>query len=421
MNPIHQIMSGIQAFKNTLFGLLSLLLMPANGFSQHTWILQEIPTAYLIYSADFITEQTGIAVGENGTILRTTDGGNTWNQIWGSYWNWFNGVAFADSNKVIIVGSGGMVLKSSDQGVTWTTVTIPGVTYDLNAIAINKVSGFGVITGQTNAVITTSDFGETWTIIQDGYMSDFFAADVFPGSGGVVIGWNSIFQPLLGYSFNGLNWDYQNFYPTWGGVMYEGVARGGKFSSIDKGFVVGNYFIPGGGFIAPFGGWTNNSWTAQSFPVTLKDIDYQDNYAVTVGNNGYIAESTDGGLTWTMVNLNFNPPHLNSVILTGNTGYITGEGVILKRNSTVSITGPEKIVLNLYPNPCTDMITIDLAEADPVQKIECLDLNGKALITCNGDGKTGKLRLDVKLLPKGMYLIRLQQTQSIITGHFIKK
>ena len=414
-------MSGIQILKSTLFGLLFIFLIPANTFSQHTWILQEIPTAYEIFAVDFITEQTGIAVGENGTILRTTNGGDTWNQIWGSYWNWFNGVAFADSNKVIIVGSGGMVLKSSDQGLTWTTLTIPGVTYDLNAIAMNRVSGFGVITGQTNAVITTSDFGETWTIIQDGYMSDFFAADVFPGTGGVVIGWNSIFQPLLGYSFNGLHWEYQNFYPTWGGVMYEGVARGGKFSSLDHGFVVGTYFIPGGGFVAPFGGWTNNSWPSQSFPVPLKDIDYQDNYAVTVGNNGYIAESTDGGSIWSLVNLNFNPPHLNSVILIGNTGYITGEGVILKKNSTVSITGPIKQALNIYPNPCTDAITIDVAEEEPVQRIECLDLNGKALITNNVTTKTNQLRIDVKNLPQGVYFIRIHNKQTITTGHFFKK
>ena len=54
----------------------SLFLQPV--FSQEGWFQQSpFPTGEMLTSVKFI-ELTGCAVGYNGTIIKTTDGGGTW-------------------------------------------------------------------------------------------------------------------------------------------------------------------------------------------------------------------------------------------------------------------------------------------------------------------------------------------------------
>lgn len=407
--------------KLSLLLVIVLTASISSVFAQHTWLLQDTPTQENLNGVDFITDNTGIAVGDNGTILRTTDGGLNWEQIAISYTNNLNGLAFSDLNIIFVVGSGGLVLKSVDQGLTWNPLNIPGVTYNLNDISMNPVFSFGLITGQTNAIIQTNDRGETWTIIQDGYMSDFFAADVFMEAGGLVIGWNSIFQPLLAYSADGQSWDFCNFYPTWGGVMYEGVARGGKFMTSEFGFIVGTYFVPGGGFLAPFGGWSNNSWEAQSFPEPLRDIDYMDLYAITVGNNGYIAESFDGGATWSYLNLNLTLSDLNDVKLTGSSGYIVGNnGVILKKSPTISIEEPGKDEIRCFPNPCKDNLSIELPGKPDVFKAEIYNSSGKLVLEKTYLSSEGEISFDVENFESGFYIVRIATPNDLFTAHFVK-
>lgn len=399
---------------------LLVLIISSQVQSQHTWVNLDSPTQKNLNSVDFISDNIGIVVGDNGTILRTTDGGLNWDQIVNSTSNDLRGVSFTGSNTVFAVGTGSTVIKSNDQGLSWTPVTIPGIYYDLNDIAIGHVFGNGIITGQTNAIIATDDFGETWSIVQDGYMSDFFETELFPEAGGVVIGWNSIFQPLLGYSVNGQDWDYCNFYPTWGGVMYEGVAKGGRFSDSNSGFIVGTYFVPGGGFLAAFGGWSNNSWNAQSFPEPLNDIDFLDLFAVTIGNNGYIAESEDGGINWNSLNLNLSPSDLNAVYLTGNSGYIVGnDGVILKKVSSISIHGYDNKI-KCFPNPCKNALSIKWPENNAIMHLEILNLSGVKVFEKEIQSIEEQISLNVENLEPGFYILRLITEDQFFTHHFVK-
>jgi len=82
----------------------SFLLAEIN-YSQDGWFCQSpIPTKNYLNDVCFINKDIGIAVGEAGTILRTTDGGNTWNNQ--SIENSFNltGVWFNDTNNGVIIG-----------------------------------------------------------------------------------------------------------------------------------------------------------------------------------------------------------------------------------------------------------------------------------------------------------------------------
>ncbi|MDH4158613.1 MAG: glycosyl hydrolase, partial [candidate division Zixibacteria bacterium] len=58
----------------------------------------------------------GTVVGIGGTILRTTDGGDTWvNQASGTD-NWLETVCFTDRNTGTAVGIGGTILRATTGG-----------------------------------------------------------------------------------------------------------------------------------------------------------------------------------------------------------------------------------------------------------------------------------------------------------------
>jgi len=67
----------------------------------------------------FPDEYTGIAVGASGTILRTTDAGNTWLIQSSGTSNRLNAVSFTDANTGTVVGDDGLILRTIDGGQTW--------------------------------------------------------------------------------------------------------------------------------------------------------------------------------------------------------------------------------------------------------------------------------------------------------------
>lgn len=108
----------------------------------------------------------GFAVGQSGTVLKTTDGGVSWNQI---------NISIAElsttdlytaraisSTKIIIAGEGGAIYSSSDTGTTWTTST-SGTTQLLNAMSFVDSSN-GWIGGENRTLLKTTNGGSTWSV-----------------------------------------------------------------------------------------------------------------------------------------------------------------------------------------------------------------------------------------------------------------
>jgi photosystem II stability/assembly factor-like uncharacterized protein len=68
---------------------------------------------------DFRDDKDGYAVGGGGTILRTENGGISWEKVQNAYPDTLMRVDFADDKNGWIVGYGGVILRSSDKGRTW--------------------------------------------------------------------------------------------------------------------------------------------------------------------------------------------------------------------------------------------------------------------------------------------------------------
>jgi photosystem II stability/assembly factor-like uncharacterized protein len=137
-----------------------------------TWIQQDIPVLpwYITVSTvKFADEKTGIAAGEYGLILRTSDGGKTWTQISANdikylSFSWsspaFTDVNFADAETGYLVGTCGIILKTTDAGLTWQELSSGTVYGIMDVEFLTKDKGAAV--GGNCSVITTNDKGKHW-------------------------------------------------------------------------------------------------------------------------------------------------------------------------------------------------------------------------------------------------------------------
>jgi gliding motility-associated-like protein len=141
------------------------------------------PIGYSLLDMSFINDNNGLAVGTNGGIIKTTDGGRNWVGIPYKYVTPANVVtlgSFADVQFVTpsiayAVGSGGLMVKSTDGGINWSPLITPltALAKNINALHfINKDTGYigGAAINTTNTtsindapkVYFTKNGGATW-------------------------------------------------------------------------------------------------------------------------------------------------------------------------------------------------------------------------------------------------------------------
>ncbi len=109
-----------------LFWILFSLLLCGNALSNPTqpprdWFWQNpLPQGNPLLAVHFVNATTGTAVGDGGTILRTTDGGSSWvSQTSGTSTTLF-GVSFTDAMTGTAVGTGGTILRTTASTVPAT-------------------------------------------------------------------------------------------------------------------------------------------------------------------------------------------------------------------------------------------------------------------------------------------------------------
>src|SRR5688572_7056234 len=141
------------------------------------------PIGYSFTDMSFIDNRTGLAVGSNGGIMRSTDSGRSWVAIAYKYTSNtgsvqlanFNDVHFVTPTIAYAVGFGGVMIKSTDGGINWSTVTTPltAAGRNINGLHfLNKDTGYiggasltsGNSTNINDApkVYVTRNGGATW-------------------------------------------------------------------------------------------------------------------------------------------------------------------------------------------------------------------------------------------------------------------
>lgn len=168
----------------------NLIIRTADGGD--SW--EELPVSFegKLLDVAFWDENTGVAVGENGMILKTQDSGNTWNQIPSGSVQSLKSVEISTENRILATSAAGEILLSTNKGETWDK--IPSVTnQSLNDISfINSDTAF--VTGNQGLILRTFDGGGQWSALNSGVSSNLngiaFSTPLIGyavGDGGVIV------------------------------------------------------------------------------------------------------------------------------------------------------------------------------------------------------------------------------------------
>jgi uncharacterized protein YbcV (DUF1398 family) len=104
-----------------------------------------------------VNAETGFVVGFGGTILKTSNGGNTWTAQSSGTTNWLESVYFTDINNGYVAGDKGTILKTTDGGTNWTILT-SGTNYDLYAVYFSDPDE-GCVVGSNGTILKTTNGG----------------------------------------------------------------------------------------------------------------------------------------------------------------------------------------------------------------------------------------------------------------------
>jgi len=140
------------------------ILKTENGGA--TWNVLSTGTFDDLYAVAFKDAMKGIAVGQNGTIISTTNGGSSWTDVTPAInTRGLNGVHINSDESVFAVGNNATIMKSIDFGDTWAAQTSSAT--DNNSLYSvffrNKNKGYAV--GNGGFVEKTEDGGATWVSV----------------------------------------------------------------------------------------------------------------------------------------------------------------------------------------------------------------------------------------------------------------
>jgi M6 family metalloprotease-like protein len=205
-----------------------------------TWTKLNDPTTKQLTSVCFVDGNNGWAVGAQGVIIHTSDGGSTWNvQDPGSLsgmWESLMAVEFCDLNTGLAVGTSGLILKTTDGGSTWTkqasgaVATINGV-HMMNPLTAT-VLGDGPCGGAGN-ILRTNDGGATWTNQNNPTGEYLYSVDYLDAKNGIGVG---IDGAIAKTTDGGSTWIRQE-----SGVR--SVLRDVKFISPSSAIIVGDWGV----------------------------------------------------------------------------------------------------------------------------------------------------------------------------------
>lgn len=126
-------------------------------------------------AVSFADSQHGWVVGHDGLILATVDGGRSWSKQWASDQptDSFLDVLALDNRRVIAIGAYGLYAATTDGGRNWQRRAILEDDYHLNRIS-RAPAGELFIAGESGTLLHSRDDGNTWERFFPPYDGSFY-------------------------------------------------------------------------------------------------------------------------------------------------------------------------------------------------------------------------------------------------------
>lgn len=380
---------------------------------------------------DFINQNTGWVCGNNGVILKTTDGGNNWFQQSSGVTKILNGIDAIDDNLIWCVGQWNTILKTTNGGNSWSAIRdgTTGTTTFLKVFFLNPNTGWmlkaNYILRTTNGGATFDSTNTVFTFLWDIYFKDaltgVLCADgariMKTTDGGIV--WNLIPVPLymggqpnfyrLSFVNNAYGWtigEGSNF--GLGKLVYRTTNFGTSWDTIAR--------VP----------YPNNELNYSVFFTSI-------NTGYCGGTSGLTFKTINSGINWVQQTVPSNGYRGDYFFINDTLGWsIGGGGQIFKTNNGGSYVEIELIsnevpkqfeLYQNYPNPFNHLTLFEFAINEKgFYKFEILDVLGIKINVLIDQFLTAgyyKISFDAKNLPSGIYFYRLSTAQKNKTNKFI--
>jgi photosystem II stability/assembly factor-like uncharacterized protein len=149
----------------TIAALFFFAIFLSNTYAQQGWFWQNpLPQGNTLYDVFFLNSSEGWAVGENGTIIHTSDGGMNWTLQKSGGTSRLTAIHFTDSNNGCAIGYYGTLLHTVDGGNSWNSIN-SGTTHNLTGIHfINANEGW--VSAHDYTILQTTDGGSSWSVQQ---------------------------------------------------------------------------------------------------------------------------------------------------------------------------------------------------------------------------------------------------------------
>lgn len=415
--------------KTILILFITIIGLITAGRINSQWVVQSSGVTVNLYDVKFLNRYTGWAVGENGTILKTTNAGNNWNLIPNPSYNmgkilWV--ISVIDNNNAYVVGAHSTYLKTTNGGNTWIIIRNgpfgSGMGFT-SLFYLNRDTGW--VYGDWR-FLRTKDGGITFDSIvspefslYDMYFKDFNTG-IICGEGIVIKSTNA-----------GMLWFNTN------------VPTNGYFYFFKKLSVINSQYI----WIVGNG---NIFYKSTNFATTWDSIAYLPAYPPSVmycshfssintgwagGSYGYLYKTTNGGYNWLRENTGSDQRFWGAIwFYNDSIGWgVGGAGKIMHTTtggqSVVNISvesgkNPEEYSLSQnYPNPFNSMTNVKFEMLNAgVVEIKIFDLLGREVAVMLNEYKpagTYEVKFDASGLSSGVYFYKMRTGEYTITKKFI--
>lgn len=326
---------GIRTLVSLLTSALPILiiggLLYAGFFVKAEAVIQKIEPKPIerrdsFFSLALPSDQIVWAAGTGGKIVRSNDGGKSWQRQETHVFANLQGIAAWDDQTAVAVGNNGLILHTTDAGKTWVKSTVPATDNPNKLLRVKIFDGVAWAVGEFGNLLRSDDKGVTWTRVlpeKDRAWNNVF----FLGQNGWLVG---EFGAVMRTTDGGANWTE---YEIESKVSLMGVA----FRDPMNGVAVG---LTGTVVTTADGGVT---WTAVP-PLTrehLLDLELIDGRWVAVGDKGVMVGAGAETNDWTLTRVSEGDVSWRTQIAkaAGNRYYVAGANLGILDDGKLTIVG----------------------------------------------------------------------------------
>lgn len=306
----------------------------AGGESGGLWRTSDKGLTWNVKSSNIIHDAFGaikiqpndantVYAGTSGKIIKSTNGGDTWSNVYTENGLWTNEIAISASNpNIVLAATDSGLLRSVNGGSTWVKL-FANQTWTIKKDEANSSKFYLIRKNGTSQAefMSSSDDGANWTTQSSGW----YQANTGETISGAIIATcpsnpNKIYSYLIGYGGT-LSGYIGVFVSTNGGNNWS--------NTNSSNLVGGTYVIPTHTNLMASNG--TDGFNQGFYDMAIVVNPNNENQLIAGGTSWF--KSTDGGATWTGLggyvgNLSWSHPDMQWLVATGNDLWIATDGGI---------------------------------------------------------------------------------------------